>query len=50
MGTLPDVIRVAMRDEHSIQIRHRDTRFRQTLTAALARINQHPRLAGRQEA
>lgn len=50
MGMLPDVIRVAMRDEHSIQIRHRDTRFRQTLTAALARINQHPRLAGRQEA
>ena len=44
-GQTADVIRVAMRNQHGIQVRHRNARFRQTLAAGLTRINQHPRLA-----
>jgi cyclophilin family peptidyl-prolyl cis-trans isomerase len=33
-----------MRNQHGIQVRHRNARFRQTLAAGLTRINQHPRL------
>ena len=34
-----------MRNQHGIQVRHRNARFRQTLAAGLTSIHQHPRLA-----